>query len=216
MANDVTSAAAANAVVRRASFPARVSAGAIVAGSLLLALLAPHQPQLGPAMIAVLGLLLSGYSGLVDQLGASRPLARAGLVAYAIGIFGLLQAILAAETREASAYLTMGVMACSTALLLWSAGLMHRSGAPRIAGFFGLFAGAGPTAMAIFGHLALGAGAASAGVLASGGQPLGRHELAAALVLHVLWGLTAAWLLASGRVVKPVDLPAPVDGMRAE
>ena len=139
-----------------------------------------HSGALGPAvhaaMIAFVALTAFGFAAFAAARGPARPAILAGLVLYALALFGHVGAatingfvvpalagresgavdhdifVLAWEANQALAKL--GVIASSLAFLFWSLDFLGRSGAePRAIGLVGLAAGIVPPALLLAGTI---------------------------------------------------------------
>jgi hypothetical protein len=133
------------------------------------------------ALIAVVGLLVAGFSCLATRLGRNSLIARAGLVAYGLGAIAMSAAALVSgfivtqflapyrDRPEAELEMvrhilglcrtvnqvcsSVGVMGMAVAVLLWSSLLVRRSGPSFAVGVLGCVAGAGLVIGVLSGHL---------------------------------------------------------------
>lgn len=132
-------------------------------GAVALAIFAPLHGVVGlfGAMFAPLGFMCwlgvsFGVLCLSDELGAAKPLNRAGLILFGTAFCARLLMTLASEpmlhvrAEIAFAFATLG------ALLLWSVALMHRPHAPRTVGLFGLAVSGSTLALILSAHLLMG------------------------------------------------------------
>ena len=156
-------AAAAGTVLAMAHHPAGAHSGAL-------------GPAVHAAMIAFVALTAFGYASFAAARGAARPAILAGLVLYALAVFGHVGAatingfvvpalaargagavdhaifVLAWEANQALAKL--GVVASSLAFLCWSLDFLGRGGLEaRAIGLAGLAAGAVPPALLLGGAI---------------------------------------------------------------
>lgn len=161
------------------------------------------------SLIAVVGVLVAGYSGLAIRLGLASLVVRAGLVAYAVGAAGWTAAamingfilpaflshhggrpagelevlwpilVLGGEANQASSRLA--ALAMSAAVACWSVALARR-GRRATAGLGAV------TALVL-----------SAAIL-SGHLPMDVHGMMAFLLVQALWGVAVAALLIRGRI----------------
>ena len=161
------------------------------------------------ALIALIGVLVAGYSGLAFRLGLASLVVRAGLVAYVIGAVGWVAAALIngfimpafisgyagcrpgdleairhvlALGRDANQMSSrLAVLAMSAAVACWSVALARR------------------------GHLTTGGlgGVAAlllSAALLSGHLPMDLHGVMAFTLVQAIWGVSIAALLIRGRV----------------
>ncbi len=163
------------------------------------------------ALIALLGVLFFGFSGLSSRLGLGRAAVRGGLVAYAFGAAALTAAALVngfVVPELAARYRTgpaadlealwpvlglchaanqvcsrLGTLAIAVAVLLWSLPLARRRGLQRAIGAFGLTAGVLFPAALLAGRL-----------------PMTVHGLGAFLLVQAAWGVAVAVELLRGRL----------------
>jgi hypothetical protein len=162
-------------------------------------------------LIALMGVLLFGFTCLASRLGMNSFCVRAGLIAYVIGIIAVIPAALVDgfiipdfasryQSRPASDLETMQhilalcgvairvcsrawVVASSTAVIFWSTAFVHRrSGLLRAVGMFGWIAGALPL-----------------GALFSGYLPMNVHGVLTFILCQGTWNLTVAALLIRNR-----------------
>jgi hypothetical protein len=160
------------------------------------------------SLVAAMGVVLLGLLGLCDRLGWGAPLARAGLIAYALGTIAHTAAaaingfvVTALTERYASAgpadaafealrpLLVMcremngaaarfGVFAMSAGILCWSLALLRRQGPERAVGLLGLVCGVALPLAVGFGGLAMDV-----------------HGFAVRVLAQSVWLLAAASLL---------------------
>jgi hypothetical protein len=136
------------------------------AGAIALALCTPlhflaglQGAMLAPmALVSWLGVSF-GILCLCEELGAAKPLNRAGLVLFGAA-FGarLLMTVAADSTLHARAELLFA-FATMGALLFWSVALMHRRQAPRAFGILGTAVAGSTLAAILAAHLLVGGGA---------------------------------------------------------
>lgn len=151
------------------------------------------------SFIAIIGILVFGFMGFADQLGPRKPLVRAGLIAYLIGAFAMLNALMASTISANPNFAVTAVIATSVAMLLWSVALMHRRGAPRLVGTFGLLTSAGPGVMLLV-HGALGAGVAAGSGAIIAHMPLNVVGMTVVVVIQSIWNLVIATMLLRSRL----------------
>jgi hypothetical protein len=163
------------------------------------------------SLIAVLGVLVCGFTGLASRLGLSLFVVRAGLVSYAMGAFAMIAAALISgfmvpevvsryqgrpvEELEMMRQLLalyrttngvcsrLGVMAMSLAIVFWSLPLMGRPGLLRAIGTLGCLAGAMPMIALLSGYL-----------------PMNVHGVGAFVLVQAVWSLAIAVQLIRNRI----------------
>lgn len=154
--------------------------------------------------------LLFGFHGFSRRLG-HRPLAEAGLVAWAIGTFAMFGAMIAsgfvvsrvaAGYGEASpadlevvrglfrlvgaynqAWAVVGTAALSAGILFWSLALLREAGVPRWIGWMGVVAGA-----------------VAAVAVGSGALTLDVHGMLVVVAAQTLWSVAVAAQLIRGKL----------------
>ena len=166
----------------------RIAGGAMLAGVAITLLAMAHHPTsahagpIGPvvhaAMIAVVSTTTFAFAHFSRRRGLGRPAVLAGLVAYAVALFGHVGAatisgfivpalaghgggaishdlfLFAWESNQALA--NLGVAFTSAAFLLWSLDFLGRGGAePRLIGLAGLLAAVVPAVLIAGGWMTL-------------------------------------------------------------
>ena len=204
-----------------ASSASKIAGIAIITGSLLSLFLIMHHPSsstdtsgidlenlsrhsggIDPVhwtFTAVIGILIYGFMGLSDQMGSKKPLVRAGLIAYLLGSFAMLNAIMATNMASNQNFAALGIIAVSAAMLLWSAALLHRQGSARLVGGAGVLASLGPILL-IAGHGVLFMGAGATIVATTHQMPVDLHTMILVIVVQTVWNLFVASLLLRGRI----------------
>jgi hypothetical protein len=158
--------------------PANRAAGAVLGGAAMLSIVVmvnhPTSAHAGPVggivhgmMILLLCLMSWGFANFALALGARRSFVLAGIIAYAVSLFGhigaatingfVVPAIAARHVANHDLYLfaweanqalaRLGVIAAGAAYGLWSIELLRRRGLERWLGLAGLFAGFVPAAL---------------------------------------------------------------------
>jgi hypothetical protein len=200
----------------------RVAGLAIGAGSALSVFLMLHHPRstgvidlasageptrhlhgLDPVhaiFIAVLAILTYGFMGLADQMGGRKPLVRAGLIAYLLGMIAMLNAIMASTVSANQNFAITGIVAISAAMLFWSIALLHRKGAPRLAGVVGLAGSAGPAMLTLPAAVGLSLAATSGAVLTSHPMVLDVTTMTLVVAVQAAWNLVIAVMLFRGTI----------------
>lgn len=114
--------------------------------------------------------LTFGALGLCDELGATRPLNRAGLIMLGIGFVARTVMVVVPDPAVIVRAELAFAFSSLLALQLWSAALMHRRDRPKVIGILGSLLSASGLAVLIAAH-----------VLAAGAGYLGFAELFSAL-----------------------------------
>ncbi|WP_310015019.1 hypothetical protein [Novosphingobium sp. 1748] len=136
-------------------------------------------------------LLVFGALCLCDELGARRPLNRAGIIMLEVGFAARTVMLIVPEPLvTVRAELTF-VLSCLLALLLWSVALMHRSERPKAIGMFGTLLSGGGLAMLAAAHIAV-AGVGYLG-FADLFAALRRPDAQSAQATITLCAIMAAW-----------------------
>ncbi len=142
--------------------PEQISRNARV-GAIALAIFAPAHgfvtlqgPDVSPLAFACWLGVSFGILCLCEELGAARPLNRAGLVLFGAAFCGRLIVVLAPDpTLNVRAQL-LYAFAAMGALAFWSAALMHRPNASRAVGILGAAASGSTLALILVAHLMAG------------------------------------------------------------
>jgi hypothetical protein len=162
-------------------------------------------------LIALVGVLVCGFSCLASRLGSSSGIVRAGLVAYIMGAIAMTTAatingfvladfvsVYESRSKESVQIMThvvaygsvanricssMGVLGMSSAVALWSISLIGRPGALRVIGLLGCVAGTGPVLAMLAGYLQMDV-----------------HGMLAFVLVQTLWSLAIAAQLIRGRI----------------
>ncbi len=189
-----------------ASFNGKIAAIAMGLSAPILAFLTWGAPSMGPLILFVLGILSFGIWAFGDEMGTEKPLVRAGLVAFSMAVMGRVVAVLVGGFTPLPSALILYAIAASIAILLWSIAFLHRRDIPKTAGLAGAFAGLTPVVVFISGHVFVGVAvlAGSTSLLSIGAYPeeFGLREMAVVDTLLAAWGMAAAWLLLTGRIVR--------------
>lgn len=160
------------------------------------------------AMLAALGVLLFGFSGLSERLGWRSPASRAAFVAYALGAVAMMGAAVVngfAVNKVAGAFLASGsqdldLAGSSLAVLRALSSTWAQLAVGAQAAAFGLWSAAlwkRSRALAAGGLLAAAPAAASAvGIL-----PLDVHAYLAVVATQALWTAAAGIQLLRGRLL---------------
>ncbi len=140
-----------------------------------------------------------GILCLTEELGAARPLNRAGLVLFAAAFCARLLMAVAVDPALQARVQLLFAFAILGALLFWSAALMHRPRTPRVAGILGAAVAGSTLALILAAHLLVGSVTISgfSALFAAVSDPT-RETLRAMTTINVilgLWGLAGAGLL---------------------
>jgi hypothetical protein len=161
-------------------------------------------PALGPVAFLFWLVLSFGILAFCSEMGAERPLNRAGLVLFAAAFIantaGLLstEAEMVARARLLYAFTVLGAVGC------WSAALLHRTGPARMAGSVGAWLGGSALALLLAAHLLVGVvtifgfSQLFAAVDHQAADP--RQALTVIDAILCAWSLTAAGLLWADRL----------------
>lgn len=185
------------------SLNARVSAMGLISGSAATAALS-FAPELVPLRFLALGFFGLGAWGFACEMGADRPLNRAGLVALAFAIMAKTISLLDGATPTASSSL-LYAFALLLALWLWSVAFMHRDGPLKIAGAIGASVTILPILALIAGHIFVGVGAYwGIGALYEG---LNGGMTAEPQIITIVESVCAAWSLVAGALLVTGRIP---------
>jgi hypothetical protein len=186
------------------SVNARIGALALAISGPLKLILHLQGPELGPlSYLAWLGLSF-GILCFCEEMGAARPLNRAGLVLFAAAFGADTLAMLATDPIVVARSHLLYAFALLGALVLWSVALMHRTAGAGLAGAAGAVVGGGVLLTLIAAHLLLGAvsivGFSQLFEALEGGG--GSTLVAVAVIDTVLcvWSLLSAGLLWTARL----------------
>lgn len=163
------------------------------------------------SLIATMGLVVLGLSGLCSQLGWRSMLVRGGFIAYVMGALGgmfaaitngfvvgllmeytdgdadtvldRLDATLSALHVFSEICSQLFVIAASVAVMAWSINMLLKSGGMRIVGVVGLTVGILPLALLLVGHLRMNV-----------------HGFGLFVLLQAVWYISASVLLIRARV----------------
>jgi hypothetical protein len=188
----------------RPSLNARVGALALALGAPLNLVLHLEGGRLAPLSYVAWLAVSFGLWCFAGEMGAARPLNRAGLVLLAAAFCADTLAMLATDPGEAARARLVYAFAVLGALVFWSVALMHRTRAARAIGTLGATVGAGALVLLVAAHLLLGTATilGASQLFAALDQPAHAASAALAMIDSVLcvWSLTTAWLLWRGRL----------------
>lgn len=175
-------------------------------GAIALAFFAPIHfvvslagAELAPMAFACWLGISFGILCLCEELGAAKPLNRAGLVLFGAAFCARLLMTVATEpTFHARAELLFAFAAIG-ALLLWSVALMHRPQAPRTVGILGSAIAGSTLGLILLAHLLVGTATIwGFGALFAALSSPARDTRGATLTINAtlaLWGLVTSGLL---------------------
>ena len=158
--------------------------------------------------------LVFGALCLCDELGAARPLNRAGLIMLAVGFVARTVMLLASDPAAIiRAELTFAI-ASLIAPLLWSVALMHRQDRPKAIGLLGTLLSGGGLAVLIAAHLAV----AGAGYLGFAGlfAALHRPDLQPDRAMFTISVVTALWAGATASLTWGGQINARTDNAHTD
>ena len=181
---------------------ARAGAVALALGAPMNLLLHLQGARLAPLAYAAWLVFSFGALCFAGEMGAERPLNRAGLVAFAAAFCADTVALVAAGA-EARARL-LYAFCLLAALLFWSVALMHRARTARAVGSVGAALGGAAIALLIAAHLLVGTAtiAGFSQLFAALGDP-GQATAGALLAIDAvacLWAFAVAILLWRGQL----------------
>lgn len=136
---------------------ARTGALALAIGAPLNLILHMQGPRLGPLSYAAWLILSFGVLCFLEEMGARKPLNRAGLVLFVAAFCAETMAMLSVDVAVVAragllyAFTTLG------ALIFWSVALMHRTRTARAIGTIGTAVGGFALVLLVAAHLLLGA-----------------------------------------------------------
>jgi hypothetical protein len=140
-----------------------------------------------------------GVLCLCDELGAAKPLNRAGLVAFGAAFVARALMLVASDAALLVRAELLFAFALMGALLFWSVALMHRPHAPRAIGLFGTAIAGSTLVLIILAHLLVGSASIwGFGALFSAlSNPMvdTRGAMTTINAIVALWGLVVAGLL---------------------
>ncbi len=181
------------------------------AGALVLSVSAPlnlilhmQGARLGPlSYVAWLGVSF-GLLCFCEEMGAAKPLNRAGLVLFAAAFCADTLATVAIDPGVVARAHLLYAFAVLGALVFWSVALMHRTQAAKALGTIGAAVGAGALILLVAAHLLLGAATifGFSQLFATVDDPSRSASGALALIdsLLCVWCLTTSALLWTGRL----------------
>jgi hypothetical protein len=135
---------------------ARAGGLALLAGALLQLLASLLGALAAPWAYATWLFFVFGALCLCQELGASRPLNRAGLVLLGSALCArTVMTVIPEPIVKVRAELSFA-LALMAAILFWSVALMHRSSRPRIVGLFGTLLSGSTLLLLLAAHIFLG------------------------------------------------------------
>lgn len=140
----------------RASLNARSAAAALVVGAPMTLILHLQGSMLAPLAYLFWLILSFGVMGFCSEMGAARPLNRAGLVLFSAAFIADTSVLVSADPGLTSRARLLYAFAILGAVLFWSAALIHRTGPAKKAGTVGAWLGGGALAILLAAHLLAG------------------------------------------------------------
>lgn len=191
---------------------ARGAAVALLVGGPLNLFLHLLGPGLGPLSYVSWLVVSFGILCFCQEMGAARPLNRAGMVLFAAAFCANTLAMLAVDPATIVRAQLLYAFAVLGALVFWSVALMHRTKTARAVGAVGTTVGGGALLLLLAAHLLLGSvTVAGFSQLFSALSEPARPTFAALVVIDSLlcvWCLSASVLLWTTRLAAAGD-PAP-------
>ena len=186
------------------SVNARAGALSLAVGAPLNLILHMQGPTLGPLSYAAWLGVSFGALCFCEEMGAGRPLNRAGLVLFAAAFCADTAAMLAVDPIVVARAHLLYAFAILGALVFWSVALMHRTQTARAIGAIGTAVGGGALLLLVGAHLLLGAATIMgfSQLFLTLAQP-SRSAFAALAVFDsvlCLWCLSTSILLWTGRI----------------
>jgi hypothetical protein len=135
----------------------RVGALALAIGAPLNLILHMQGPKLGPLSYAAWLALSFGLLCFCEEMGARKPLNRAGLVLFGAAFCAVTVALVSVDPAVVARASLLYAFATLGALVFWSVSLMHRARTARTIGAIGTAVGGGALVLLVAAHLLLGA-----------------------------------------------------------
>lgn len=191
--------AATSARPDRITRTARDGAIALIAGAILMITLTFPPTQLAPLSLLALATLTFGVLGFCDEMGQSKMLVRAGLIAFILAIFARCSALMGVQSADIGRYYILYAFAAPIAIQLWSLAFLHRQQSLKILGALGTATSLAPIILLIAGHIVVGAGAfwGLAVLFEDGSSP----ELVRTSAVSKIDFMLAAWCICAGIVL---------------
>jgi hypothetical protein len=186
------------------SLNARVSAVALVVGTVALLALATQKYSLAPLRLLTMAVLAFGAWAFCDEMGMRKPLIRAGFVAFMFATFARASAVVDIHSESLGRFYLLYAFGLMVAMLLWSVAYLHRQRELKVAGALGALVSITPIVALVVGHIALGAGAAlGIGSLLAATEGAELKDLSAITTVDAvfgLWAVVTAWFLWRGHI----------------
>jgi hypothetical protein len=138
------------------SLDARVGALSLAVSGPLNLILHAQAQTLGPLSFATWLVLSFGVLCFCEEMGAGKPLNRAGLVLFAAAFCADTAAMLAVDPVVIARAHLLYAFTILGALVFWSVALMHRTQTAKMIGAIGTVVGAGALLLLVGAHLLLG------------------------------------------------------------
>ena len=188
----------------KTSLNARVGALALVVCAPLNLGLHAQGPALGPLSYAAWLGLSFGLLCFCEEMGAGRPLNRAGLICFAAAFCADTVAMLSVDPTVVARAGILYAFAALGAVVFWSVALMHRRETARAIGAIGALVSGGALALLVGAHLLLGVATVFGfSQLFVALQQPGRSIVAAQMLIDAVlcvWCLSASALLWTARL----------------
>jgi hypothetical protein len=186
---------------------ARVGAVALAVGAPLNLILHAQGDRLGPLAYAAWLVFSLGAACFCDEMGAGRPLNRAGLIAFAAAFCADTVALVGAGARPGARLLY--AFCLLAALVLWSVAMMHRTRLVKAVGSAGATLGGVALALLLAAHLLLGAvtilGFSQLFAALDDPAKSAAGALVAVDATACIWALAVALLLWTGQLRDPSE-----------
>jgi len=186
------------------SLNARLGAVALALGAPLNLILHTQTAKLGPLSYAAWLVLSFGVLCFCDEMGAGRPLNRAGLLAFAAAFCADTIALLDVNAGSDARAHVLYAFCVLASLVFWSVALMHRRRSARTVGSVGAVLGGAALALLVVAHLLLGTvtilGFSRLFTALSDPNQAGASALLLIDAAACVWALAVAVLLWNGRL----------------
>lgn len=190
--------------ISRGSTNGRIGALAMAVSAPANLVLHMHGQTLGPLSYVAWLVLSFGILCFCEEMGAGKPLNRAGLVLFAASFWANTMATFTVDPAMLARANLLYAFSALGAVVLWSIALMHRKEAVRAMGTVGAAVGGGALLLLIMAHLLLGASTivGFSQLFAALDQSRQGPPYALTVIDAVIcvWSLSTALLLWTGRV----------------
>jgi hypothetical protein len=183
---------------------ARVGAVALAIGAPLNLILHAQGDRLGPLAYAAWLVFSLGAICFCDEMGAGRPLNRAGLIAFAAAFCSDTVVLVGSGPGSSAGARLLYAFCLLAALVLWCFAMMHRTPLVRAAGAAGAGLGGVALVLLVAAHLLLGTvtivGFSQLSAALDDPTKSAAGALAAIDAVACIWALGVAALLWTGRL----------------